>query len=99
MMMDTAHRDRHRAAEVGRARAARESVLIEKLNVKAADGTFAWDQATPPAAPRRRGRRAHADEQKLVQTLIKVDGPRRAVSTRDRTFTATPLVADETEEA
>jgi hypothetical protein len=30
---------------------ARESVLIEKLNVKAADGTYAWDPATHKSHP------------------------------------------------
>jgi hypothetical protein len=51
----------------------RESVLIEKLNPQAPDGTFAWDVATHPAHPEDVGVAiSAADKQKLVQSLIKV---------------------------
>jgi hypothetical protein len=48
---------------------ARESVLIEKLNVKAPDGTFAWDPATHPSHPEDVGVTI-TDEQR--QMLIRV---------------------------
>jgi hypothetical protein len=51
---------------------ARESVLVEKLNPRAPDGTFAWDQATHPPHPEDVGVMLTADEkQKLVQTFVK----------------------------
>jgi hypothetical protein len=52
---------------------ARESVLIEKLNPGAPDGSFAWDKATHPPHPEDVGVAISAtDKQELVQTLIKV---------------------------
>jgi hypothetical protein len=51
---------------------ARESVLIEKLNPKAPDGSFAWDPASHPPHPEDVGiALSAADKQKLVQTFIK----------------------------
>jgi hypothetical protein len=51
---------------------ARESVLIEKLNPRAADGSYAWDIATHPAHPEDVGVAISADDKKkLVDTLIK----------------------------
>jgi hypothetical protein len=49
---------------------ARESVLIEKLNVKAADGTYAWDLATHPMHPEDVGGPAISDSDR--QMMIKV---------------------------
>jgi len=49
---------------------ARESVLIEKLNVKAADGTYAWDQTTHKSHPEDVGGPAISDADR--QMLIKV---------------------------
>ena len=52
---------------------ARESVLIEKLNPQAPDGTFAWDATTHPPHPEDVGVQiTAADKNKLVQTFIKV---------------------------
>ena len=68
--------------------AARESVLIEKLNVKAADGTFAWDTATHPPHPEDVGVDAHATDER--PDAHQGDGPRRAVlSRRTATLPAT----------
>jgi hypothetical protein len=51
---------------------ARESVLVEKLNPQAADGTFAWDPATHKPHPEDVGvALTPADKQKLVSTFIK----------------------------
>jgi len=49
---------------------ARESVLIEKLNVKAADGTYAWDATTHKPHPEDVGGPAISDADR--QMLIKV---------------------------
>jgi hypothetical protein len=52
--------------------AARESVLVEKLNPQAADGTFAWDTATHPPHPEDVGiALTAAEKQKVVQTFIR----------------------------
>jgi hypothetical protein len=52
---------------------ARESVLIEKLNPAAPDGSLAWDMATHPPHPEDVGVAISApDKEELVQTLIKV---------------------------
>jgi len=52
---------------------ARESVLVEKLNVKAPDGTFAWDPANHPPHPEDVGVAIpDADKERLVRTLVKV---------------------------
>jgi hypothetical protein len=49
---------------------ARQSVLIEKLNVKAADGTFAWDSATHPMHPEDVGvTLTDAERQMLVRVM------------------------------
>jgi hypothetical protein len=49
---------------------ARESVLIEKLNVKAADGTYAWDPTTHKPHPEDVGGPAISDADRLM--MIKV---------------------------
>jgi hypothetical protein len=49
---------------------ARESVLIEKLNVKAADGTYAWDATTHKPHPEDVGGPAISDADRLM--MIKV---------------------------
>jgi hypothetical protein len=52
---------------------ARESVLIEKLNPQAPDGSFAWDLATHPAHPEDVGVAiSPPDKAHLVEALIKV---------------------------
>jgi hypothetical protein len=53
--------------------AARESVLVEKLNPRAADGTYAWDVTSHPPHPEDVGVALTVDEKKaLVDTFIKV---------------------------
>jgi hypothetical protein len=52
---------------------ARESVLVEKLNPMAADGSYAWDPMTHKPHPEDVGIQMTAEEKsKLVQTFIKV---------------------------
>jgi hypothetical protein len=52
---------------------ARESVLVEKLNPMAADGTYAWDATTHKPHPEDVGVQMTAEEKnKLVQTFVKV---------------------------
>jgi len=52
---------------------ARESVLIEKLNPTAPDGSFAWDPATHKPHPEDVGVAISApDKLKLVSSLVKV---------------------------
>jgi hypothetical protein len=49
---------------------ARESVLVEKLNVKAADGSYAWDPATHPMHPENVGvTLTDAERQMLVRVM------------------------------
>ena len=57
---------------------ARESVLIEKLNVQAADGTYAWDPATHPPHPEDVGVPTISRTQDRADAH-QVDRPRRAV--------------------
>ncbi|HMI84805.1 MAG TPA: hypothetical protein VK550_11980 [Polyangiaceae bacterium] len=53
---------------------ARESVLIEKLNVKAADGTFAWDPATHPSHPEDVGVTISDEERQMLVRVMDLGG-------------------------
>jgi hypothetical protein len=53
---------------------ARESVLIEKLNVKAPDGTFAWDPQTHPSHPEDVGVTVSDEERQMLIRVMDLGG-------------------------
>ncbi|MET0593623.1 MAG: hypothetical protein ABW133_13045, partial [Polyangiaceae bacterium] len=53
---------------------ARESVLIEKLNVKAPDGSFAWDPATHPSHPEDVGVTITDEERQMLIRVMDLGG-------------------------
>ena len=69
---------------------ARESVLIEKINVKAPDGTFAWDPQTHPSHPEDVGVTITDEERADARAR---DGPRRAILFAARTAAMRPTPA------
>jgi Hydrazine synthase alpha subunit middle domain len=67
--------------------AARASVLIEKMNVKAADGSFAWDQASHPMHPEDVGVQLTDDERRMLITVMDLGG--QYYSRKNTGFTST----------
>jgi hypothetical protein len=53
---------------------ARESVLIEKLNVKAPDGSFAWDPATHPSHPEDVGVTLTDEQRQMLVRVMDLGG-------------------------
>jgi hypothetical protein len=53
---------------------ARESVLIEKLNIKAPDGTYAWDPATHPSHPEDVGVTITDEERQMLVRVMDLGG-------------------------
>jgi hypothetical protein len=53
---------------------ARQSVLIEKLNVKAPDGSFAWDPATHPSHPEDVGVTITDEERQMLIRVMDLGG-------------------------
>jgi hypothetical protein len=53
---------------------ARESVLIEKLNVKGPDGSFAWDPATHPSHPEDVGVTITDEERQMLIRVMDLGG-------------------------
>jgi hypothetical protein len=53
---------------------ARESVLIEKLNLKAPDGTFAWDPQTHPSHPEDVGVTITDEERQMLVRVMDLGG-------------------------
>jgi cytochrome c553 len=54
---------------------ARQSVLIEKLNIKAADGTYAWPVATHPPHPEDVGVTLTDSERQMLIRVMDLGGP------------------------
>jgi hypothetical protein len=53
---------------------ARDSVLIEKLNVRASDGTYAWDPATHPSHPEDVGTTLTDEERAMLVRVMDLGG-------------------------
>jgi hypothetical protein len=67
---------------------ARQSVLIEKLNVKAPDGTFAWDAATHPLHPEDVGVTLTDNERQMLIRVMDLGG--QYYARQGSTFTSNP---------
>jgi hypothetical protein len=71
---------------------ARESVLIEKLNVKAPDGSFAWDPQTHPSHPEDVGVTLTDEERQMLIRVMDLGGQYYArKNTGYAPYTADPI--------
>jgi hypothetical protein len=69
---------------------ARDSVLIEKLNLRASDGSYAWDPATHPSHPEDVGTSLTDEERAMLVRVMDLGGQYYARQGSD----FTPYAAD-----